>query len=158
MAKRAGTSGIRIELDEDSLTRLRRAFRVLGEEQAPFLRDALDEAGRELAAVAASMAPGSIGSRVEYRGIRGKGVAIRAVGVVRHPGARSMEFGRHWYWTGYKGRNMKSGRKVRRKGQAARPFLGVISGGAMAVVAPKARQRLLDAIEREWDRMLGGAV
>lgn len=51
---------------------------------------------------------------------------------------------------------MKRGQKVWRKGQAARPFLGVVSGGAMAEIAPQARERILEAIQKEWDRILGG--
>lgn len=156
----AGTSGIRIEIDEQSMKRLSRALKVLGEKDAPFLSAALDRAGQAFASAARGYAPGGIASRVEYLGVRGSGGAQRAVGRVRHPGSRSMEFGRVWYYRGYRGRNVSSGRKYPvPRGQRARPYLGVVDGGAaIGRIAPTARQDILTAIDQEWERIGAGGT
>lgn len=154
----AGTAGVRIEIDDKSMSRLKRAFTVLGEKDAPFLRAALDAVGVRLTAAARTRARGGIGARVQYIGVRGQGASLRAMGRVQHPGSRSMEFGRQWYYTGYRGRRASTGRKVVRRGQRARPYLGVMGGGASADIAPFAREHILDAIGKEWDRIGAGGT
>lgn len=151
----AGTSGIRIEIDEKSMGRLTKALRILGETGAPFLRAAMQDVGERFADEIRHRSPGGIGGHVQMKGVLGKGGALRASGVVKHPGARSMEFGRKWYWTGYRGRAQRTGRKTpHTPGQAARPYLGVIKGdAATAAITPYAREHILEAIDREWDRI-----
>lgn len=145
-----------IELDGRAVTRLNGALKVLGERDAPFLRKALEESAQDLAGEIRQRAPGSIGQKVELRGVKGTGASIRATGSDLHPGARSMEFGRVWYWTGYTrtGNRIQGGQKVKRTGQQARPFMGVIDGGhAIGAVAPKAKARIMAAISQEWERI-----
>ncbi len=148
---------IHIELDKGTMTRLNAALRILGEKDAPFLREALDDVGQRFAGEVRARAPGGIAAKAKYRGVKGSATGLAAKGVDDHPGARSMEFGRVWYYAGYKGRNVKSGRKVRRTGQKARPFMGIIAGDkAYGAVQPYARERLLEAVNREWERLGSG--
>lgn len=156
---------------------LRRAFKTLGEKDAPFLRDALDKAGRILESEAAKRAPGGIASGVGFAGVKGVGASIRAVVRIKHPGARSMEFGRVWYYrkagTGVAGiGNNRPGSKrakgsIKTKsnrnrvggGQKARPFLGIIEGDqAISASHDRVANLLTDAYAAEWDRIgKGGA-
>ena len=69
-------------------------------------------------------APGSMGGQVQTTAAQKIGNVITK-GTVRHPGAKAMEFGRTTYYTGYRGRNQKSGSKVKRAGQKPRPFVGI---------------------------------
>lgn len=154
---------------------LRKAFRVLGEKEAPFLRAALDEAGRILEGEAAQRAPGGISGGVGFAGVKGVGASVRAVVRVKHPGARSTEFGRVWYYrkagTGVAGiGNNRPGSKRAKgsikgksnkvrvgRGQAARPFLGIINGDqAIAASHDRVATLLTDAYVKEWERLLAG--
>lgn len=167
----SGRFYLRIEMDGKSVTRLKHALEVLGESEAPFLREALDDVGQKFAGEIRQRAPGSMASKVDYVGVRGEGVALRASGWDRHPGAKSMEFGRKLYWHGGHGNNRPG--SMRRKGslkkgaskgpsrsgpgQAARPFIGIIGNTqAIAAVQPYARARLRVAINREWTRLAAG--
>ena len=171
MASRSGAAwGVEIT----GATQLKRAFKVLGEKDAPFLREALIEAGHILEREAESRAPGGIARGVSFAGVKGVGGTLRAVVSIKHPGARSMEFGRIWYYrqagNGVSGMgNNRPGSKrgkgsVKAKavkvrvspGQKARPYLGVKDGNA-AIAASKSRVVALlnDAFEREWERIGG---
>ena len=150
---------------------LRRAFKVLGEKEAPFLRKALDEAGHILESEAAKRAPGGIAAGVGFAGVKGVGAAVRAVIRIKHPGARSMEFGRVWYYrsaigagnnrTGSKrakGSIKSKGHKARAsRGQAARPYLGIIGGDqAIAASHDRVAELLTEAYVKEWERLIAG--
>ena len=151
-----GTFQFRVELDRKTFGRLDKALRVLGETDAPFLRAALEDVGSRFASEIRSRAPGGIAGQVGQPVIKGKLGQLKSVGAVRHPGSRSMEFGRVWYRSGYTVVNHKfvGGTKVKRRGQTARPFVGVIKGdAATAATQPYARERLTEAVEREWDRI-----
>lgn len=90
-------SSWRVELE--GIGNLQKALKALAEPDAPFLRQALTESGELLRGAAASRAPGGIASKVGFSGIRGTvGGGLRAVIVIDHPGGRSMEFGRVWYY------------------------------------------------------------
>lgn len=159
MGGRSQTASWGIEID--GVTNLKRALRVLAEPDAPFLRSALEESGQLLRAAAARRAPGRIAAAVRFTGVKGKGAGLRATIDVRHPGARSMEFGREMYYRGFTGRQQKAtGRKFRvgpGRGQPARPYLGVIKGNAaIAEVEDRVRQLLAEAFEREWERIAVG--
>lgn len=163
-SKGSATWSVQVE----GLARAKRAFRAFGDGDATYVREALDRSGEILANATAARAPGGIAKATRYIGVRGKGLALRAVVNVRHPGARSMEFGRIWYWASPGAGNnaigfrrakgsMKAGRKVRSSpGQAARPYVGIISGGAIAAVAPEVQQILQEAYEREFERIANG--
>ncbi len=158
-------------------TQLKRALKVLGEKDAPFLREALTEAGHILQHETSSRAPGGIARKVGFTGVKGVGGALRAVVKIDHPGGRSMEFGRIWYYrqsTYYRQHGEKSGignnrpgskrvkggikakaqKSVDGGGQQNRPYLGIVDGGA-AIAASKSRvvELLNDAFEREWERI-----
>jgi hypothetical protein len=162
----AGQAGVRIEVDKRSLQRLDKALRILGEDRATWIRDAWDDVGAHFAAAVRRRAPGSMRPTVEYRGLGRSGTlgGIKASGRVKHPGARSMEFGRGFYWTGYRvvgrgtRRRFEGGRRVRRTGQRARPFLGVMSDPgnpqhATGDVTPYARERLARAASEMWEHI-----
>src|SRR3990167_1790261 len=93
-----------VQLDKRSLARLTRALDLLGEDRATWLRDAWDDVGRHFAGAVRNRAPGSMGGTVVYLGINKSTTigGIKAMGGVRHPGAKSYEFGREKYWTGFK--------------------------------------------------------
>lgn len=152
MAGKTATVGITVT----GAKAIQRAFKVLGETDAPFLRHALEQSGGLLTEATHSRAPGGMAATVAFVGVKGKGAVLRATVVVRHAGAKSMEFGRTWYYEGFTGRKMKAtGQRVKRKGQQAKPFVGIIPGGhAIGAVEPKARELIEQAISKEWERIV----
>ena len=131
----------------DGAIQIQKALRVLGETDAPFLRAALEESGQDLAAEAAARAPGGIGRAVKFTGVKGKPSGLRAMVQVKHPGSRSMEFGRKWY--GQHGRRVKVA-----KGQPARPYFGIVKGdAAIGATNERSMKRISDAIFNEWERI-----
>jgi len=68
-----------------------------------------------------------------------------------------MEFGRQYYYRGYKGRAVKSGQRFKvAGGQRPQPYVGVINGDhAIGAVKGYARERLTEAINQEWERIGG---
>lgn len=140
-------AGVKVGIEVKGAGQLQKALRVLGEADAPFLRAALEESGRDLAGQAARRAPGGIGRAVQFTGVKGKANGLRAVGVVKHPGSRSMEFGRK-FW-------MRRGQRIAHSpGQRPRPYLGVVQGdAAIGAVKEDAQRRIADAFEREWERI-----
>ena len=150
---------VKIGLEVKGAKALQRAFKLLGETDAPFLKKALEESGELLEGATRSRAPGSMAQKVAFTRVSGKGATLRATVVVRHAGAKSMEFGRLYYYRDFQGRAMKAtGQRFRSgKGQKAKPFVGVISGGqAMAAVEPQVRAKIQAAYEKEWERIAGG--
>lgn len=148
------TWGIQIE----GAGALKKALRVLGETEAPFLKAALDESGKLLEDAAARRAKGGIAGGVSFRGVRGKGGGLRAVVNIKHPGARSMEFGRFNYYRGFRGRDVKTtGHKFHvgpGKGQRPQPFLGIVKGdAAIAEVQQPVTEKLQKAFADEWERI-----
>ncbi|HXG36523.1 MAG TPA: hypothetical protein VNL15_06115 [Dehalococcoidia bacterium] len=136
--------------------RLKKALRVLGEREAPFLKAALEEGGGLLRGAAAARATGGISSAVQFVGVQGSGGAQKAIIRVKHPGARSMEFGRKMYYRGFRGRQMKAtGQRFRaNRGQQARPYMGIIKNdAAIGQVGPQVKQGIEQALEREWERI-----
>jgi hypothetical protein len=110
---------------------------------------------------------------VAFVGVRGKGGQLRAVVTMKHPGARSMEFGRFNYYRGFQGNNRNgakrgkgsvkgSGHKfqvLKGRGQSPKPFLGVIEGGhAIGAVKDDVEQLLTAAIRAEWNRITSSGV
>lgn len=153
----AGT--VKIGIEVSGAKALGRALRLLGETDPPFLREALDEAGHLLEGATRSRAPGGMARTVDFVGVKGKGATLKATVVVRHAGAKSMEFGRLYYYRGFTGRSQKAtGQRFRSgKGQKARPFVGIMdSGHAMGAVKDDARRLIETAFEKEWDRIAGG--
>ena len=135
---------------------LKRALKVLGETDAPFLREALEQSGKLLRAATAKRAPGSIAAAVAFAGVKGTGGALRAPLKIKHPGAIPMEFGRVHYYRGFTGRRQKAtGQRFKASpGQKAKPFLGVVSGGgAIAEVRDEVEKLIRVAFEREWERI-----
>lgn len=152
----AGAASVKIEVSVDA-RRLERALRVLSDEDAPFLRVALEESGQELAGASRSRAPGGIAGAVQFAGVKGRSNRLRATVVVKHPAAKAMEFGRQTYYRGFTGRRMKatgSPFKAGRGGQKAQPYIGIVKGNAaIGAVGPGVRLRLERAIAQEWDRI-----
>lgn len=145
-----------LEIDKTSAMRLQKAMTVLGDGNADWLRDVWDDVGQLLTRNIQARAPGSIKEAVNYRGV-GKSRTVggvRASGSVKHGGSRSMEFGRVWYWTDYHiaRRRIVGGKKVRRTGQKAKPYIGVIDGGhAIGATKPEAARMVMTAINKAWE-------
>lgn len=94
----AGSGNVSWGIQLEGVSTLNKALRVLQEDDLPILREALTKSGRLLQSAAASRAPGGIGRSVDFAGIRGTKAGIRALVRIDHPGGRSMEFGRIWYY------------------------------------------------------------
>lgn len=157
--RRSGTPSWGVQTE--GVADVQRALRVLAETDAPFVRAALTRSGFMLRAAAARYAKGSIASKIEFTGIKGKGGALRAIVQTNHPGARSHEFGRIWFYEGYTGRAVKkTGRRVRRdapRGQRPEPFLGIIKGDrAIADVKEPVTELLTQAFVDEFERIGNG--
>ncbi len=155
--KRSGTAAVSLQVS--GLNATRRAARALGDKDAPYVREVLDESGNDLARAARSLGKGAVGRRVSYQGVKGQGFGARAIVKAEHPGSRAAEFGRRFYLTGYKrvkGRAI-GGRKIARRGQAAKPFIGVVNqDAAIGQISPRFVARMGDALEREFERVATG--
>jgi hypothetical protein len=131
--------GVKLE----GVSTLNKALRVLQEPEAPFLKEALTKSGKLLQHAAMSRAPGGIAQKVDFVGIRGSGGGIRALIKIDHPGGRSMEFGRIWY---YRAWGSASGAK---RAANITKFLGYnekFTGSATDLKRQRAAQKNLAAI------------
>ncbi len=147
-------------IDVEGIGALTRALKVLGETDAPHLREGLEKGAGILHGAAVARAGGSIGQSIEMVGIRGKGGALRYVLRIRHKGGRSREFGRVWFYRGYRGRAVKAtGRRFKAgalgsAGQRPRPFIGIVRGdAAIGETADQIRDVMAEAISQEWERI-----
>lgn len=143
-------AGVSIEVT--GMGAMKRRLKALDELDAPEMVTRLDKISRLADAEVSRDAPGSMGGRVSTRPAKKLGATI-VFGTVKHPGAKAMEFGRTTYYTGYKGRNQKSGTKVKRSGQKARPFVGIKQGDhAIGRLAEPVRRELAEGILDVWNR------
>lgn len=155
-------------LQVSGLTGLRRGLKAVGETDVPHMRSAFTEAGRVFTGAARSHAIGSMVSKTHFGGVTGTQNTIRAVVVTDHPGAKAMEFGRHWWTTGAardvetftlkrQQRRVRRGLRTRVRhdpGQVARPFYGIKTAtAAVADTAQRIRELISAAISNEWDRL-----
>jgi len=167
-AKPSGTASIRIQVQ--GINRLNRALSVIGEDDAPYLREALEQVGRMLAGEIRARGRPSIVARIEQGPIRGSGAGIRLPMAVVHPAAATLEFGRQWWYRGKgDGRigNNRPGSKRRKgvfrrygerikyhPGMPARPYVGIVHGDqAIGAIQPETRRLIEEALEREWARI-----
>lgn len=157
-----GRNSTGIQVEVEGIAELKAIFRELGQTDAPFLKKGLEKIANGLlfpaVRAAASSAAASFGATVKNEGVKGKGLGLRAVVSVGHPGARSMEFGRVWYYRGYRGRRQKaSGIRFRvgeGRGQKARPYLGILKGPGIADTIGDAANAILEqAVEAEYERL-----
>lgn len=144
-----------VSIEVTGAVQLQKALRILAEPDAPYLRQAMTQAGQTLDRAASSRGKGGIGSAVQFAGVQGKANGLRALIKVKHPGAKPMEFGRTKYYRGYTGRSQKSGTSFRaRPGQKPDPFIGIVKGdAAIGAVGPQIRTLFTTAIDREWNRI-----
>lgn len=127
-------------------------LKALDELDAPEIVSALGQASRLADREVGQRAPGSMAGRVTATPAKKLGATI-VKGVVKHPGAKAMEFGRTTYYTGYHGRDQKAGSKVKRPGQRPRPFVGIKTGQqAMGALRAPITQVLLGGIVAVWER------
>lgn len=154
---RGGRSSFGVTVRIEGLQTVQRALKEMGGD-APFLRAALERIGEKLAGAVRAVVPYP-SYKVGAPKVKGKSPALRVVVPVDHPGARSMEFGRSYYYRGYSGRAMKSGYKFKSSpGQMARPYLGIVKGNSVAEsVRGYAEGEMLKAYEQEWDRLTANA-
>lgn len=151
---------LKVELDGKSYSRLMTALKVLGEDEPPYIRAALQRVGSRFTAEIRSRAPRSFRDSFKERGVIGARGGLRFVSAVSHPAARRHEFGRNP--RPYKVSRQQAAKNPALgvhagyiyKGQAPRPYVGVIDGGhAIGATAPYAREQLTQAISDEWDRI-----
>ena len=115
--------------------------------------------------------------RVVGLAIKGEGLFMKAPIKVVHPAAKSFEFGRHFYYTGYtkgafigptkgkrataraqKGYMKRTGKRVWRRGMREQTFIGIKDGGhAIGSIAPQVAEIMGEAIAKEWKRLAGEA-
>lgn len=169
MARSKSTAWFEVEMDRKAISDLNRALSMFEEKHADYLREALAKSAHLLMPEIRSRARGGIANRVEYSGLKGTKAGVRAVIVIGHPGARSMEFGRkRWYRSPGAGNNrdgqkrakgsMRRGLAIYPRGQKPRPFLGIERGdGAIGATAEPIKKLLSEAVAAEW-RRLGGEV
>lgn len=146
---------LRVEIE--GVNQLKRALKVLADPDLPFIKPALEDSG-ELLAREAGRRAGKIGRAVGFAGLRGGALgSVRAVVEIKHPAGASFEFGRSHYYTGYTGRNQKSGQKVKVSGgMKPRPFLGIkydTQGGAIEATREEIGEMLTRAFYLEWERI-----
>lgn len=143
-------AGLSIEVK--GITRLRSSLKALEEMDAPEITAGLGRIARLADSEVSRSAPGSMGGKVNTRPAKKLGATI-TLGEVKHPGAKAMEFGRTTYYEGYKGRAQKSGNKVKRGGQKARPFIGIKTGKqAMGRLQEPVERELRESIAAVWNR------
>jgi hypothetical protein len=125
-----------------------KALQVLGQADAPFMKQAFADAGHMLLGAIKSRAPGSMGGKTEFTGVKGNKTNTLSAGIkTDHPGAKSYEFGRHYWQAG-------GARVYHTPGQVARPFYGIKEGGAaIGAVTDRVTELLLSATEKEWERI-----
>lgn len=138
---------------------LKRALKELGDTEAPFLRQAVDEGGHLLELAVRGMAPGAMAQTVRFVAVRGSGANVKALVRVTHPGAKAMEFGRHTYYKGFtrplhKGGMKATGTPFQSRGQKARPFVGVMKlDQAIGSVKDEIQTKIEQAFVKEWERI-----
>lgn len=157
--KKFKNSQLGFKVEVSGRKELSRALKVLQEKDLPFLKPALAESG-EIVSGEGSQRAGKIGAAVKFAGVRGNTVGgVKAVVKVEHPAGKSFEFGRQYYYRGYKGRNQKSGSRVKvAGGMKPRPFLGIKheqGSGAIAASRDRVVDLLSKAIDQEWNRIGG---
>lgn len=171
----ANRNNVKFGIQVEGLDALKRALKLFDEPNPPFLRAALQEAQMIVADAAEARAPGGIKKSLFVRPLRGKGAMTMAPITIKHPGARSMEFGRVWYYKARPGTEGKIGNnrpgskrqkrsivaastKVRRSGQKARPYIGIVNRDqAIGATHDKVQELLRDAVAKEWARLAEGA-
>lgn len=148
-----------LRIQVEGVTQLKKALKVLGDPDLPFIKPALEKAGQMLAQEGARRA-GKIGGAVAFTGLKGDALgSVRAVVAVKHPAGTSFEFGRTHYYRGYTGRKQKSGAKFTVPaggGMKPRPYLGIKfdqQSGAIAATREPIGELLGEAFSKEWDRI-----
>lgn len=149
------TMQFRVELDGKTASRLNSALKALGETDAPFLRAALDDVGARYLNEIRARAKGSLKGGARARGVTGQANTLKFSGFVGHPAAKALEFGRQYYYRGYKGRAQKTGQRFKSSpGMRAQPYVGIKNKDqATGATSPYARERLTEAIAQEWERL-----
>lgn len=137
-------------------------LQAMNVQSVPIIDAALGDIGNVLAIGMDAVKPHA-SFKVEKPKISGKPHARRVSVGIAHPGARSKEFGKKYWWSGYKrpgapkgtpkGYSMKGGYKIEKvPGQPAKPFLGVIEGPSVAQsIRPYAEKKLVDAYIKQYE-------
>lgn len=177
-ARRKPSGAASVRIDVSGARALQRAMQRLGQTDAPFIREALEDVGGQLAGAIRAFGRPSITRRIEQDAVRARGVGSTLPMAVVHPAAAVFEFGRQWWyrapaqragrrgWDGRIGNNRpgskrrpgvfkKFGERIKyHPGMPARPYVGILDGGhAIGAVQPFARERFLQAFAQEWERL-----
>jgi hypothetical protein len=156
--------GVSLKMDVEGMPELKRALKEIGEKDAPFLAEAMETVGHDLEANVAGRAPGSMGGKTQFVGVKGAGASQRAVVSVRHPGAAVREFGRGQMTISARRKKALSWpgarhpvRRAHQAGRPPRPFIGIKAGNlAVGATMDEAPSIIGRAVEREWARLTGG--
>lgn len=169
--KPSGTASVRFQVE--GAQRIQRALQVLGDTEAPFIRQALLDVGQQMTVAIRAVGRPSITRVIESGDVVARAGGFRLPMSVVHPAAAVTEFGRQWWYRGRgdgrignnrgaskrrKGVFKRYGERIKyAPGMPARPYVGIVDGGhAIGAVQPFARQRFLEAFEREWERIAAG--
>lgn len=150
----SGNIGLKVHVE--GIDRLKRIFRRISESDAPYLKAALHEGGLVLQREGSRRTHPSIAQSVELKMRGTKAATFKAAVIFKHRGAKSREFGRKYYYRRFTKRRQKSGERfASNPGQTAQPFLGIVhGGGAIEASAPRIKELLTVAIDKEWDRLI----
>lgn len=157
-----GTFGTNIKIT--GLKAAQEGLKAMNVQSVPIIDKALQDIGNVLAIGMDAVKPHQ-SFQIEKPVIRGQPHARRVSVGLKHPAARSIEFGKKYWWAGFtrpgvprgspKGYSMKSGYKIEKEppqGQKAQPFLGVISGPSVAKsVEGYAGEKLVDAYIKQFE-------
>lgn len=162
--RRSGRVRVSVYVPAGQYRRLMTLLKAIGEQEAPYLRQALEESAQLMVDEIQSRAPTVVRPTVGSRPVRS--VTSGAVVEVRHPAAKPLEFGvRKRHWRRPRRAKMLYGpgmqhpvRRTRWGPFKARPFIGIVDRRhAIGAAEPRIRELLAQAIEREWERAgLGG--
>lgn len=145
-----------VKVEVSGFAALKMQMKALEEMDAPEIAAALGRASSIADREVRGRARGSMTGLVTTKPGKKLGAAI-VLGVVKHPGAKAMEFGRTQYYRGFTGRSQKSGTKFKAsRGQKARPFVGIKKGdAAMAAMKGPIERELVAGVKAVWNRRAG---
>jgi hypothetical protein len=162
--RRSGRVRVTVQIPAEQYRRLTTLLRVLGETDAPYLRQALSEAAQLMAEEVERRAPSVV--RPTIRAVEARTATAGARVDVGHPATKVLEFGKRKVRTlrprarkALYGPGMRHPvRRVRWGPIRPRPFIGIVDRGhAIGAAQPRIQEMLARAIEVEFERMAGGA-
>jgi|GEM_PF-4667904 len=112
----------------EGAAQLKRAMAVLAQPDTPYLKAGLAEAGELVALVARNLASRRISGTIAFVGVTGAGTQMKAVVESNHPMAKSVEFGRRYYYRKATAVAVKGSQRGRRTHGASKKGFGSYIG------------------------------